>query len=299
MNGDFMDFYQLGSEFYSMLILLRDYSLKYLTGAFQGDLASIIIIFLVFTLVIGFVLGIWVFGLIRRILIMAVLAFSVYMFFNYYIPEIMKIYRGEVPMDPLIITFAVLYVLIVYMIGAGGVRSFLRHSTKKKISKKPSVVSEGPATSEGGKTASQSPATAQAPEVLKADVDTSSLQQLINSFKEEKSILKVFGLILITEIGIFSSKTFAAPNYMVGIGFFCVFVVGAFILIKGVYVNYKQGLMHLGVALVLAWCVAMVFGFFWQQIPLETLFSIHFFETDALVGVVTGVAVSILMGGKG
>jgi len=294
-----MEFYQLGSEIYSMLILLRDYSLKYLTGAFQGDLASIIIIFLVFTLIIGFVLGIWVFGLIRRILIMAVLAFSVYMFFNYYFPEIMKIYRGEAPMDPLIITFGVLYVLIVYMIGAGGVRSFLRHSTKKKISKEPSVVSEGAPTTEGGKAASQASAPAQAAEVPKADTDAFSIQQLLNSFKEEKSLLKVFGLILITEIGIFSSKTFAAPSYTVGIGFFCVFVVGAFILIRGVYADYRQGLVHLGIALVMAWCVAMVFGYFWQQIPLERLFSIYFFETDALVGVVTGVAVSILMGGKG
>jgi len=124
-------------------------------------------------------------------------------------------------------------------------------------------------------------------------------QALKAQITNDRSLLAVIGYVIIAEFGIFSSPTMSAPNPNVGMLFFGVFFVGAFIFIKTSYKKYLKGVAHLFIATIFAVGLSVFLGHLWAEIPLEVLLSIGYFGTNALVAVVTGIAVSLLMGSKG
>ena len=76
-------------------------------------------------------------------------------------------------------------------------------------------------------------------------------------------------------------------------------MAAALIFIKLVYHDYNTGLKHLGVAFVLGFALSLVLGHFWGGIPLDTLLSVNYFGSDALVALITGISLSLFMSSKG
>ena len=122
-------------------------------------------------------------------------------------------------------------------------------------------------------------------------------QNLLSSV-QDRSILTVFTYIVVSEFGVFSSVTVAAPNVMAGVLLFIGFIIGAFVFIRKSYHSYLVGVSQLFIGVIFALLLSIILGNFWGTIPLETLLSIEYFKTPALVATVTGMAVSLFMGSK-
>lgn len=121
----------------------------------------------------------------------------------------------------------------------------------------------------------------------------------VTALKNDKRIGAVIAYIIIAEFGVFSSKTIAAPSIETGIVFFGAFILASLIFIKLTYHNYWKGVRHLAAAILIGGFLSIVLGFFWGGIPLEHLISPVYFTTDALVALVTGLALSLFMGSIG
>jgi hypothetical protein len=121
----------------------------------------------------------------------------------------------------------------------------------------------------------------------------------VSNLKSDKSLGAVLAYLVVAQFGVFSSKTMPAPSFQVGIAFFVLFIIAGLFFIHFTYHNYLTGLRHLGMAIIIGTIIAMVLGYFWGNIPLDQLLSPAFFQTDALVALVTGLALSLFMGGKG
>ena len=121
----------------------------------------------------------------------------------------------------------------------------------------------------------------------------------VSNLKSDKSLGAVLAYLIIAQFGVFSSKTMPAPSFQVGIAFFVIFLIAGLVFIHFTYNNYLTGLRHLVMAILIGTIIALVLGHFWGNIPIDQLLSLSFFQTDALVALVTGLALSLFMGGKG
>jgi len=121
----------------------------------------------------------------------------------------------------------------------------------------------------------------------------------VNSLKSDQSLGAVLAYLIIAQFGVFSSVTIPAPTFMVGVAFFTLFLIAAFFFIHFTYTDYRTGIRHLILAVLVGTMVAVILGYFWADIPFATLLSPAFFESNALVALVTGLAISLFMGGKG
>jgi uncharacterized membrane protein len=123
-------------------------------------------------------------------------------------------------------------------------------------------------------------------------------KNLLQSFND-RSLLAVLSYMVVAQFGVFSGVTIGAPNQMVGMIFFGLFLVAAFVFIKTTYHNYLTGLRHLIIALVFGFALSVVLGHVWATIPLAELLSTAYFTSNSLVALVTGLAISLFMGSKG
>jgi len=121
----------------------------------------------------------------------------------------------------------------------------------------------------------------------------------INSIKHDRSLGTVLAYLIVAQFGVYSSFSIPAPSFQVGLMFFLLFIVAGLIFIHFTYHNYITGLRHLFVGLVVGGVIAILLGYFWGNIPLAELLSPAFFQSNALVALVTGLALSLFMGGKG
>ncbi len=123
-------------------------------------------------------------------------------------------------------------------------------------------------------------------------------KNILASF-HDRSLLAVLSYMVVAEFGVISGVTISAPNEQVGLVFFGLFLVAAMIFIKSTYHNYITGVKHLVVALAVGTALSMVLSHVWLSVPPEELLSLAYFKTNALVALVTGLAVSLFMGSKG
>ena len=121
----------------------------------------------------------------------------------------------------------------------------------------------------------------------------------LNNLKNDKSLGAVLAYLVIAQFGVFSSMTIPAPSFEVGVAFFALFIIAGLFFIHFTYHNYLTGLRHLVMAILVGAIIAIVLGYFWGNIPLNELLSPAFFQSSALVALVTGLALSLFMGGKG
>ena len=115
---------------------------------------------------------------------------------------------------------------------------------------------------------------------------------------QDRSILTVFTYIIVSEFGVFSGVTVAAPSAIAGAALFIIFIVAAFVFIKKSYHSYLIGVSHLFIGSIFAIGLSLILGNFWSEIPLTTLLSIEYFTTPALVAAVSGMALALFMGSK-
>ena len=121
----------------------------------------------------------------------------------------------------------------------------------------------------------------------------------VSNLKSDRNLGAVLAYLVIAQFGVFSSKTIPAPSFQVGVAFFAIFIIAGLFFVHFTYNNYLTGLRHLTLAILVGTIVAIVLGYFWGNIPVDQLLSLNFFQTDALVALVTGLALSLFMGGKG
>ena len=121
----------------------------------------------------------------------------------------------------------------------------------------------------------------------------------VSALKNDKRIGAVIAYIIIAEFGVFSSKTTAAPSIETGMAFFCIFLLASLLFIRLTYHDYWKGVRHLAAAVLIGGLLSIVLGFFWGGIPPEQLLSLNYFTSDALVALVTGLALSLFMGSIG
>jgi hypothetical protein len=169
----------------------------------------------------------------------------------------------------------------------------------------PSLMSgapESPLHSQGGLTAlSATPAPEPAPPDTRMGATLTAMKNSlsVSNLKSDKSLGAVLAYLIIAQFGVFSSKTMPAPSFQVGIAFFVIFLIAGLVFIHFTYNNYLTGLRHLIMAILIGTIIAVVLGHFWGNIPFDQLLSLSFFQSDALVALVTGLALSLFMGGKG
>ena len=139
------------------------------------------------------------------------------------------------------------------------------------------------------------------------DEKDSGLINEIKSFKDEFSLqftkhdnnlLSILVYLIIGQFGIFSSPTIAPPNPSLGLVLFGLFILGAIFFVRQTYKHFNRGLAHLVIALVIGFLLSLLLGYFWASIPIGTLFSYQYFGTNCVVALITGMAVSLIMGKK-
>ena len=231
----------------------------------------------VFAMLIVFVLLLfkvarWIIALIKSILLLALIVVSGYLFVTSFYDKLSIEALTTMPLQTLLMGALGGIVLLLSLVVA--ILS-LKRTAKKRPEPAPEI----------------EPTTIQQPKML-------TTQALKNQLRNDRSLLAVLSYVIIAEFGIFSSKTFPAPNPQTGFAFFLVFFIGAFIFIKTSYKSYVRGVAHLLVALTFAFTLSIFLGHFWALIPLETLLSFNYFGTTAMVAVITAIAVSLLMGSR-
>jgi len=263
------------------LNLVTSYVDSFISNVFSGDPTSIIILaFLsLILLVVFFKISSFLFGFIKRgFLFIVILLSAIFSVSKYYEKIILEGFTNELILIGVIGAFVTLSALIIAGISLG------KHAKKEPTSKiNPTIPNF-------------TPTQIQQPNMLTSQALTKN--NLISSLKDDRSLLAVLSYVIIAQFGVFSSKTIAAPNPEIGMIFFGVFFIAAFLFIKTTYHNYIKGISHLIIASLIGAIISIGLGIYWAEIPMETMLSIAYFGTEAMVAFVTGIAVSLLMGTK-
>ena len=121
----------------------------------------------------------------------------------------------------------------------------------------------------------------------------------MQSLKDDRTMGAVLAYLVVAQFGVFSSKTIAAPNEVVGLGFFLVFMIAAVFFVYQSYKDPGKGFRHFAVACGVGLVLSVLLGHFWGNYSLTQLLSLGYFASDSLVAFVTGIALSLFMGSKG
>tara|TARA_Y100000310_G_scaffold345859_1_gene471632 strand:- start:25849 stop:26679 length:831 start_codon:yes stop_codon:yes gene_type:complete len=265
------------------LAAIQGYGESLLGNSLSGDPTSIIIIAGIAIVVSALVFKVsgFLFGLIKRFFLLIVIGLSAFFFLNNFGEKL----AAEGPNGQLIV------VGVVGALGAIAALVIALGAFKRQVKRK----DEEPKPEQPKDTAPNfTPTQLQQPQAYTTQALTPG--NIMNSLKDDRSLLAVLSYVIIAQFGVFSSKTISAPNPEIGMIFFGIFIVGALLFIKTTYHNYLKGITHLVAASIFGILFSILLGVFWVELPLETLLSTTYFETDAMVAFVTGIAVSLLMG---
>jgi len=123
--------------------------------------------------------------------------------------------------------------------------------------------------------------------------------QLQETVAEQGAILTTLTYIVIAEFGVFSSGALGAPTVEIGLIVFALFSIGVVAYTLKTFTDRKDGLKTLGTAFAFAFVLSIVLGHFWAGHPLGELLSTAYFTMDSLVAFISGIGLSIFLGGKG
>ncbi len=302
--------FDLNVFFYETAIPAAD---EIISKALGGDVTTIALlgigIIVLFVLSILFLeLAAWLINLVKRFFLFVIVAISILLFFvsfqhKIFVPEpdITLVIAGIVG-----IAFAVIALLISFI----SLKREWQKPREQKVAELKSemkkIVSAQFERELEGKELEEKAIKEARPEITPTQVQPISMlsrqafspAKLFSSFSD-RSLLAVLSYMVVAEFGVISGITISAPNPSVGLVFFAVFLVAALLFIKNTYHNYLTGLKHLIVALAVGGALSIALSHIWLGVPLSTLFSMQYFATNALVALVTGLAVSLFMGSKG
>ena len=232
----------------------------------------------------------------KKIFIFLIIIIAAYIFFQNFL---LRILTEGLTLDNIIFGFGGLLcgILAVAVALHGAVKSYKKGKEDKMRQTAPGTVPPGippyPYTYPG----EYNGAAGYPPQQPPAESQQSVIPFL--NLTKDNSVGMVIIYLIIAEFGIFSSKTIAASSSETGFYFFLIFMAAAFIFIKLTYHNYLKGLRHFAVVTLLGLILSIILGHFWGGIPLETLLSMEYFGSDALVALITGIALSLFMSSKG
>lgn len=262
------------------------YAESLVSNAFSGDptAAIILALLLIVSVALVFEVSSVLFGILKRGFLLIIVGLSTYYFVATYGQKLASegltgqlIFAG-------VIGLAVIASALVISFG-----SFAKHvrflpawlRREKVVVKEPKEVSSSKLA-----------------EIEVGEIEVLSRQGLSSSLKDERSILAVLSYVVVAQFGVFSTVTISAPNPVTGMIFFAVFFLAAFVFIRTTYHNYVNGVRHLVIAAVFGLATSIILGIIWAEIPIAKMLSLGYFETEAMVAFVTGIAVSLLMGTK-
>ncbi|MFH1391726.1 MAG: hypothetical protein ABIH20_05430 [Candidatus Diapherotrites archaeon] len=265
---------------------LTAYAEYLLANVLSGDPLAILVIgaVLIVLLVLFFKVSTFILGLIKRFFLLIVIGLSAFFFLNTFGAKLAaEGFTGQ------IILFGVIGIL-----GAIAALVIALGAFKRQVKKR----HDEPILEQPKNTAAPNftPTQLQQPQAYTTQALTPG--NIMNSLKDDRSLLAVLSYVIIAQFGVFSSKTISAPNPDVGMIFFGIFVVGALIFIKTTYHSYLKGITHLIIASVFGILLSMALGIYWAEIPMDIMLSTGYFATDAMVAFVTGIAISLLMGNR-
>ncbi len=297
--------FDLNGFFYEAVIPAAD---EIISKALGGDVTTIALlgigIIVLFVLIILLMeVAAWLINLVKRFLLFVVIAISTLLFFVSFWDKIF------VPEPDLSLVVAgiigIVFAIIAFSISLFSLKTEWKKPKEQKVAELKSeikkLVSDQFEAELEGKIIKEA-----RPEITATQIQPTSMlsmqalspSKLFSSFSD-RSLLAVLSYMVVAEFGVISGITISAPNPTVGIAFFSLFLVAALLFIKSTYHNYLTGLKHLIVALAVGWTLSVVLSNVWLSVPLSTLFSLQYFATNALVALVTGLAVSLFMGSKG
>jgi len=291
----------------SQIALVQQQAVEYLYAlpdeAMRGNIFAIVLFLILlyiaiyiiqkFTTLLVFVL--------KKVFLLIIVALAFYVFIQVFA---LKIAIEGITADTIIFgaAGAVIGTLAIFIALYVALHSIIR------LQKEPEAGSEPPLPTEEGEPAPQPPTdvTAEPQKKEQAPAEKATLEPSLpatvkeklslESLKSDKHIGAVIAYIIIAEFGVFSSKTIAAPTLEAGLMFFVVFLLVSVVFIRMTYHDYWRGLRHLAAALVIGGALSLLLGYFWGGIPLDQLLSLSYFTTDALVALITGLALSLFMG---
>jgi hypothetical protein len=232
----------------------------------------------------------------KKIFIFLIIIIAAYIFFQNFL---LRILTEGLTLDNIIFGFGGLLcgILAVAVALHGAVKSYKKGKEDKMRQTAPGTVPPGippyPYTYPG----EYNGAAGYPPQQPPAESQQSVIPFL--NLTKDNSVGMVIIYLIIAEFGIFSSKTIAASSSETGFYFFLIFMAAAFIFIKLTYHNYLKGLRHFAVVTLLGLILSIILGHFWGGISLDTLLSMDYFGSDALVALITGIALSLFMSSKG
>jgi hypothetical protein len=267
--------------------MIEAYASSIITKVTQGDPLYVALALIAALIILGILIEVtfFVWRIVKRLALLGIIASSMYLFIVYVGNEFNK-YGALEKIPPQTLAFAAAGLLVCLLALYISLRSLIRRARPAEEAREEleyEETAEKTTKRRAGRVLAKPPAPVQALTIPIA----------------EKSLLSVLAYIIVGEFGVFSSITIAAPNPQVGMGFVGAFLVGALLFLRNTYADYVKGLKHLLVAAVFAVVLSIVLGHYWALIPAEKLLSIDYFGTSAAVAVVTGIAVSLLLGSKG
>lgn len=184
--------------------------------------------------------------------------------------------------------------------GAEAVREVGASQAAERLRKRVSARAHAPAAARA-----PAPAAARAPqreeygEVGIEEKIASKVAAKLKKPEEEKSLLSLLVYMVVAQFGVFSKAAIAAPDPFTGFAFFVLFVGGAALYMRRSYRDFTVGLKHLAYVLVAGFVLSVLLAIYWINLPAAQLLSFNYFKTGALVALVTSVAVTLVLGGKG
>lgn len=268
----------------------------------KGDPLSIVVIGIILfvLLVVFFKVTSWVYSVLKRMFLLLVIILSFAFFMHNFGQRMLE--EGTTTSILIVGAIGLLMGVLALIVAFYSIADYLRKSKAERMKKmeeapeeETEIIPPAKASTLGRMAQQQSPALARSGIFSKESFSTSAFT---SSLKDDRSVLAVLSYVIITEFGVFSSVTIAAPAPFIGMLFAGIFFVGAFVFIKTTYHSYVKGMTHLIIASIFGLILSILLGHFWVQVPLEMLLSIDYFKSPSLVAFVTGIAVSLFMGSR-
>lgn len=278
-----------------------------LEKALAGDVSTIallgiaaIVLFVIVVLLVE--LAAWLINLVKRLLLFVIVAVSACLFLFSFQSKIFAAEPGTafVAAGAIGIAFAI----VAFAISFISLKREWQKPKEQKIAELKSEMKklvseqfEGELAGNVQKEAMPEITAAQAQQAAPVSKQAPALAGFFALF-HDRGILAVLSYVVVVEFGIISGIAISVPSVGIGLVFFALFLVAALVFIKSTYHSPLMGIKHLLVALAVGGVLSIALSNVWLSIPLETILSLQYFQTSALVALMAGLAVSLFIGSK-
>lgn len=273
------------------------------TGAFDGDLLSIVVLAIVALIILRFIAARWVFVLVKQIMIFGGLGFAVW--YGAFGDGGIGDRWGETAGQAFLVVggaiVTVLFFIMLYMfavrrkrekalVASGmhpdearkiafgkGAKSMEGKKGKKSTMRVGSGSLQGqglpvhfqkssPKAAGAGGGGGSTQGSGQHPEDLEVSRMEETLKRMnVLGATKEQNLLTVSVLILVAQFGVFTSRTVSAPNATVGMTLFGIFVVAAAVFVMTAYEDRMKGIIHFVYATIFALVLSGFLLVYWAQ----------------------------------